>query len=58
LRGYSIAEGFDVVRQGGGIKKVLGCRYKCIFHDRNTRNYRKLEDFIKKNFKGKIISKR
>jgi hypothetical protein len=58
LRGYSVAEGFDVVRQGGGTKKVPGCRYKCIFHGTDTRNYRKLEDFVKKDFKGKIISNR
>jgi hypothetical protein len=58
LRGYALAEGFDVVRHGGGTKLNPGCRYKCIFHGINTQNHRKLEDHVGKDSEGRITSKR
>jgi hypothetical protein len=58
LRGFALAEGFDVVKHGGGIKKAPGSRYKCIFHDRDTQNHRKLEDYVERDSEGRITSKR
>jgi hypothetical protein len=58
LRGYALAEGFDVVRHGGGTKLNPGCRYKYIFHGINTQNHRKLEDHVGKDSEGRITSKR
>ena len=57
LRGYALAEGFDIVKHGGGTKKIPGSRYKYIFHGINTQNYRKLEDHVEKDSEGKIISR-
>jgi hypothetical protein len=57
-RGFSLAEGFDVMKHGGGIKQVPGSRYKCIFHGSYTQNHRKLEDYIERDSAGKISSRR
>jgi hypothetical protein len=58
LRGYALAEGFDIVRHGGGTKALPSYRFKCIFHGSTTQNHRKLEDHVKKDAEGKIVSKR
>jgi hypothetical protein len=58
LRGFALAEGFDVARTGGGNKRMPGCRYRCLFHGSSTKNCRKLEDHVAKDKEGKIISKR
>ena len=58
LRGYALAEGFDIVRHGGGTKASPSYRFKCIFHGSNTQNNRKLEDHVEKNSEGQISSKR
>jgi MULE transposase domain len=58
LRGYALAEGFDVVRKGGGTKANPSYRFKCLFHGSNTQNNRKLEDYVEKDSEGKISSKR
>ena len=51
LRGYALAEGFDIVRYRGGTKALLSYRFKYIFYDNIIQNYRKLEDFIERNSK-------
>jgi hypothetical protein len=58
LRGFALAEGFDIVKHGGGTKKVPVSRYKCIFHGTDSRNYRKLKDYVEKDSEGKITSRR
>jgi MULE transposase domain len=58
LRGYALAEGFDVVKHGGGTRKIPGSRYRCLFHGSNTQNHRKLEDHVEKDPEGRITSKR
>jgi hypothetical protein len=52
LRGYALAEGFDVVRHGGDTKMNPACRYKCIFYGINTQNHRKLEIKYREGFGG------
>jgi hypothetical protein len=58
LRGYALAEGFDIVRKGGGTKANPSYRFRCIFHGTTTQNNRKLEEFVEKDSDGKIVSKR
>jgi hypothetical protein len=58
LRGWALAEGFDIVRRGGGTKVAPGYRFKCIFYGDVTRNHRKLEDTVEKDLEGKIVSRR
>ena len=57
MRGYALAEGFDIVRHGGGTKALPNYRFKCIFYGSKIQNYYKLENHIKKNSKEKVISK-
>jgi hypothetical protein len=56
LRGYAFAEGFDIVRKGGGTGANPSYRFRCIFHGVVTRNDRKLEDSVVKDSEGKIVS--
>jgi hypothetical protein len=58
LRGYAFAEGFDIMRHGGGIKAIPSYRFKCLFHGTKTQNHRKLEDRVEKDSEGQITSKR
>jgi hypothetical protein len=58
LRGFALAEGFDVMKYGGGITKAPGSRYRCIFHGIDSRNYRKLKDHVVKDSEGRITSRR
>jgi hypothetical protein len=58
LRGYALAEGFDIVRKGGGTKANPSYRFRCIHHGVETRNDRKLEDCVERDSEGKISSKR
>jgi hypothetical protein len=58
LRGYALAEGFDVVKHGGGTKSTPSKRFKCIFHGSNTQNHRKLEDRVERDLESRITSKR
>ena len=58
LRGYILAEGFDIVRNGSSTKKHLGRRFFYIFYRTETRNNWGLEDYIERDEKGMIISKR
>jgi len=57
LRGYALAEGFDIVRHGGGTKALPSYRFKCIFHGSTTQNHRKLEDYVERDSEGKITSR-
>jgi hypothetical protein len=58
LRGYALAEGFNIMRKGGGIKANLSYRFRCIHHGVETRNDRKLKDYVERDLEGKRISKR
>ena len=58
LRGYAFAEGFDIIRQGGGTKANPSWRFFCVYHGERTRNTRKLEDEVEKDEAGNITSKR
>jgi hypothetical protein len=58
LRGWALAEGFDIVRNGGGTKAAPSYRFRCIFHSSKTQNNRKLEDIVERDSEGKIVSKR
>jgi hypothetical protein len=58
LRGYALAEGFDIVRKGGGSRKNPSWRFRCLFHSHETRNDRKLEDYVERSEDGTITSKR
>jgi len=58
LRGYALAEGFDIVRKGGGTKMNPSWRFRCFFHGEKTRNDRKLETRVERDENGAIISKR
>jgi len=58
LRGYSLAEGFDIAQTGGGTRKAPGAHFECGYHGTTTRNWRKLEDHIEKDEKGNITSRR
>jgi hypothetical protein len=58
LRGYALAEGFDIVRKGGGSKSNPAWQFYCVHHGEATRNYRKLEDRVARDEKGSITSRR
>jgi hypothetical protein len=58
LRAFALAEGFDIVRNGGGTIANPAWRFRCYHHGTATRNHRKLEDRVEKNTEGKITSKR
>jgi hypothetical protein len=58
LRGYVLAEGFDIIKHGGGTKAIPSYRFKYIFHGSSTQNHRKLEDHMEKDSEGKITSRR
>ena len=57
LRAFILAEGFDIVRNGGGTAANLAWRFRCYHHKSATRNQRKLEDRVEKNKEEKIINK-
>jgi hypothetical protein len=58
LRGYSLAEGFNIAYTGGGTRKVPGARFECCYHGTTIKNWRKLEEHVEKDEKGNIISRR
>jgi hypothetical protein len=57
LRGFTLAEGFDIVRNGGGTKAFPASSFFCVFYSHKSRNTRKLEDRIKKDKKEFILSR-
>jgi hypothetical protein len=58
LRGYALAEGFDIIRHGGGTKALPSYRFKYIFYGSSTQNHRKLEDHVERDSEEKITSRR
>ena len=54
LQGYALAEGFEVVRTGGGTKKAPRARFEYLKYGESTKNQRKLENYIKYNKEGTI----
>jgi hypothetical protein len=58
LRAFALAEGFDIIRNGGGTGGNPAWRFRCFHHGSATRNQRKLEARVKKNNERKITSKR
>ena len=58
LRGFSLIEGFCVVRVGGGTKSNPGAKFLCSFHSSETRNTRRLEDRVERDEEGTIVSQR
>ena len=58
LRGFSLAEGFDIVRTVGGTKRVPGATFQCIHHSLKTVNKRRLEDRVIRNSENEVTSKR
>jgi hypothetical protein len=47
LRAFALAEGFDIVRHGGGTEAAPAYRFRCFFHGTKTKNTRKLEGRVK-----------
>ena len=58
LRGFSLAEGFDIVRTAGGTKSVPGSVFQCIHHGQKTANKRHLEERVTRDSENTIISNR
>jgi len=58
MRGHALANGYDIVRNGGGTKANPSYRFLCIFHGTKTKNRRKLEDRVGYNDEGTITTKR
>jgi len=58
LRAYALAEGFDIVKRGGGTEKVPGTRFCCYHHGEKTRNWRGLEDEVQRDYQGNVTSRR
>src|ERR1700733_15057914 len=58
LRGFALAEGFDIAHTGGGNKRVPGGRWQCGHYGKETWNWRKLEDRVEVNEEGSITSGR
>jgi MULE transposase domain len=58
IRGYSMAQGFDIVLTGGGTRVAPGARFECCYHGDTTRNWRHLEDHVEKDEEGKVTSER
>jgi len=58
LRGFALAEGFDVVRLRGGTAAFPASEFGCIHHGQETRNYRELEDRVERDEDGNIVSQR
>jgi hypothetical protein len=58
LRAHALAEGFDIVRHGGGTGAAPAYRFRCFFYGTKTKNTRNLKDRIEVNEEGNITSKR
>ncbi|OQU95193.1 hypothetical protein CLAIMM_01436, partial [Cladophialophora immunda] len=58
LVGYSLSQGFDIVKGSGGTKQFPSSTFQCIYHGKETRNYRGLEDKVERDENGVIISDR
>jgi hypothetical protein len=58
LRGFALAERFDIAHTGGGNKRVPGGRWWYGHDGKERRNWRKLEDRIEFNEEGTMTSRR
>lgn len=58
VQGFSLVEGFCIVKDGGGTKANPGTRFFCSFHGSQTKNCRKLEDRVSRDEEGNIVSQR
>ena len=58
LRGFSLVEGFAIVKGSGSNKACPGQTFMCIFHGSKTRNTRNLEPIVERDIEDKIISQR
>ncbi|OQV08491.1 MULE transposase domain-containing protein [Cladophialophora immunda] len=58
LRIYSLSQGFDIVKGGGGKPGNPGYNFLCVYHGKGTRNWRGLEDHVERNDNGEITSNR
>ena len=58
LRGFALAEGFDIVQRGGSGAHTPGKRWVCIHHGVNSQNNRGLEPRTVRNKEGEITSNR
>ncbi|KIW89890.1 uncharacterized protein Z519_09319 [Cladophialophora bantiana CBS 173.52] len=58
LVGYSLSQGFDIVRSSGGTPSNPGSSFLCIYHGDRTRNTRDLEESVEGDKDGVIVSKR
>jgi hypothetical protein len=56
--GWSFCEGFWLEEAGGGTPQVPSMRLKCKHHSKSSRNTRGLEDRVKIDDSGTIISQR
>jgi hypothetical protein len=57
LRAFALAEGFNIMRYGGGTGAALAYWFRCFFHSTETKNTRKLEDRVEVNEEENITSK-
>ena len=55
LQGYALSQGFAVVITSSKKTRAL---FACIHHDAETRNWRGLEKYIKRNAKSNILNNR
>src|SRR5882757_4643220 len=53
LRVYSLVQGFDIVRRGGGNKVSPASIFQCIHHGTETLNTRALEERVSRDQEGK-----
>src|SRR5437763_328286 len=49
LRGYSLAEGFDIVRRKGETQAAFRMYFSCVFYGKEIRNWRKLKNYVECN---------
>jgi hypothetical protein len=59
LQGYALAQGFAVVKVSGSLSlKRPRIQYKYVHHSQDIRNFRALEDQVKRDAEGVITSRR
>ena len=55
---YSMSQGFDIVKGGGGKPSHPGFNFHCVFHGHGTRNWRGLEEQVERDEDGLITTTR
>ena len=58
LKGFALAEDFNVMITGTGSKQFPSARFTCIHHGISTKNKRRLEDRVERNKEGVVVSQR